>query len=244
MELIAKTSLAGIAMPHKIGIFGGTFDPIHFGHLAMATEALEKLGLDEVRFIPCKIPVHKDTLAASAFDRAAMIGLAIEHQQKFILDTREIDRQSPSYTVYTLESLKHDFPDAQLFLFMGSDALAHFASWYQPDAILSLCHIIAFTRKQKVTRKQSVTKEPQVTSEQKELPANTEYFHSGFFSSKIVQNLDSLLKYESGHIYFIQNKLVDISSTAIRDCLKHSKDIQHLTPEKVVQYIREKKLYV
>ena len=108
-----------------IGIFGGTFDPVHYGHLRSAFEVKEIFGLDEVRLIPSAQPPHRQAPQASVAMRMEMFKLAVQNQPGFIVDTREIDRAGASYMVMTLESLRQEFPEQPLLLFIGSDAFNH-----------------------------------------------------------------------------------------------------------------------
>ena len=107
-----------------IGIYGGTFDPVHYGHLRPNLELCEVLQMDHVRFIPASIPPHRDEPQTSADKRLEMVSLAIEAEEKFVLDDREIRRGGASYMVDTLKSLRQDFPDHPLCLLMGMDAFA------------------------------------------------------------------------------------------------------------------------
>lgn len=129
-----------------IGIFGGAFDPVHFGHLRSAVELLEKLNLEQIRFIPCRTPVHKDACVASPEQRLAMLYLATEHQPKFIVDAREIHRSSASYTIETLEDLHQEFPHKTFGLIIGSDALLQFTRWKDWQKILTLAKLIVMPR--------------------------------------------------------------------------------------------------
>lgn len=105
-----------------IGILGGTFDPIHYGHLRTALDVQQALLLDEIRFIPCGEPAHRNKPMAEPLQRLAMVRAAIAGQDKFVADDREIRREGPSYMVDTLASLKKDFNDKSLCLILGSDA--------------------------------------------------------------------------------------------------------------------------
>lgn len=131
-----------------IGIFGGTFDPIHYGHLRAAIELQEKLGLAEIRFVPCKQPVHKASAHATAEQRLSMLKLAISDQLGFIADDREIKRNTPSYMVDTLIELKQIYPTESLHLIVGADAIIKFTSWYQWEKILELATLVVMTRPQ------------------------------------------------------------------------------------------------
>jgi nicotinate-nucleotide adenylyltransferase len=130
----------------KVGILGGAFDPIHLGHLQLAKVCQQALNLDEVRFIPSKSPVLKNASIATAEQRAAMVALAIAHEPSFVLDQREIARETPSYALLTLQSLQKDFPQADFYWLMGEDALVDFKKWYQWQEILKLCQIVVVSR--------------------------------------------------------------------------------------------------
>ena len=114
-----------------IGILGGTFDPIHFGHLRLAEEMLEQASLLQIRFIPAGTPPHRDTPRVSALHRSAMVRLAIAGQPAFVLDEREVNRTTPCYTVDTLRELRAELGAAQpLCLLMGSDAFLQLNTWH------------------------------------------------------------------------------------------------------------------
>jgi nicotinate-nucleotide adenylyltransferase len=129
-----------------IGIFGGTFDPVHLGHLRLALSLVDHYHLEEVRFVPCKQPVHKQAATVSAEHRLAMLKLAVEKQPNFIVDDREIKRSSPSYMIETLQSFKHEMPTQVFGLILGSDALAHFTSWYHWQEIIKIVKLLIVPR--------------------------------------------------------------------------------------------------
>ena len=107
----------------SIGILGGTFDPIHYGHIRLALEVYDKLELDELKLIPANIPPHRSTTLASANDRKKMIELAISDQENLSIDLREIENKNISYTVNTLISIRSEFPTDALFLIVGEDTI-------------------------------------------------------------------------------------------------------------------------
>jgi len=129
-----------------IGLFGGTFDPIHFGHLRTALELLDDLQLAEVRFMPCARPPHGKTPVAPAALRLAMVKAAIAGQPGFVVDERELDRPGPSYTVETLEVLRAEGASRALGLIVGMDAFIDIGSWYRSEDILHLAHVIVARR--------------------------------------------------------------------------------------------------
>lgn len=130
----------------KIGVFGGSFDPVHFGHLRAAACALEAFDLDEVRLVPAKRSPFKPEPVASAEDRARMVELATDREERLSCDRREIDREAPSYTVDTLRELAAAHPGATFTLIVGSDALAGFDGWRDAAEIRRLARVRALQR--------------------------------------------------------------------------------------------------
>ena len=129
-----------------IGVFGGTFDPVHYGHLRSAFEMLQALDFEEVRFIPCSDPPHRGVTYATAAQRFRLVEVALEGQQGFVADDRELQREGPSYTVDTLETLRKEFPDRSLGLIVGMDAFLGLPDWYRWDEILDHAHIVVAHR--------------------------------------------------------------------------------------------------
>jgi len=129
-----------------IGFFGGTFDPIHFGHLRTALELMNHLRLSEVRFTPCGQPPHSKTPTASAALRLDMVKAAIAGQPGFVVDERELNRPGPSYTVESLEALRAESASRPLGLIVGMDAFIDIGSWHRSEDILHLAHIIVARR--------------------------------------------------------------------------------------------------
>lgn len=130
----------------KIGLLGGTFDPIHFGHLRMAQESMEQLALDEIRFLPCKIPALKNIPYVDEKKRCEMVKLAIAGESKWVVDERELEREGLSYTIDTLRSLHLDFPDANFYFLMGADTFLSLTAWKEWQQIPSLCQLVVLSR--------------------------------------------------------------------------------------------------
>jgi len=133
----------------KIGILGGTFDPIHEGHLAIAEHVLKTFHLDRIDFIPCFQPPHRDQPAASPDHRYVMVQLAIENSTYFRVDDIEILRGNISYTIDTVTALQQQFPDNQYYIILGADAFAQFDTWHDWEKIMVLCDIIVVNRNKK-----------------------------------------------------------------------------------------------
>jgi nicotinate-nucleotide adenylyltransferase len=131
---------------NPIGIFGGTFDPIHFGHLRTAFELLQALRLSEMRFMPAGNPPHREVTVADPEQRLAMVKAATEGQPGFVVDDREIRREGLSYSVDTLATLRADFPDRSLCLIVGMDAFLGLPKWHQWRELLELAHLVVAHR--------------------------------------------------------------------------------------------------
>ena len=202
-----------------IGINGGTFDPIHFGHLRAALEVQQKLNLEQVRFVPCYQPVHRDSPTVSSEQRAAMIELAIQGQTKFCLDRIELQRGGPSYMVDTLETLKQKYNDVGLVLMMGTDAFSRFHTWHNWQQILKLANIAVMHR-----------------------PGDglTLYSESGqILSAHQVAKFSQ----PSAQIMEVAITQLDVSSTAVRSHLQHDMPVDYLLPPQVIDYIKTHQLY-
>lgn len=130
----------------KVGVFGGTFDPIHLGHLRAAENAREALGLDQVWFVPAGTPPHRPQAATPGRDRFAMVALATAGHPHFVASDIELERQGPSYTVDTLREIRKRLPDAQLVLIVGSDTFAEMDTWREHEAVRALATVAVATR--------------------------------------------------------------------------------------------------
>ena len=203
-----------------IGVFGGTFDPVHFAHLRTALELLEQYSLQEIRFIPCKSPVHKPNALASEQDRLAMLQLAIQHQPHFVIDQRELERDTPSYMYLTLESLREDFPNNPLCLILGLDAFLGLPNWYKFEELLQLCHILVVDR------------------EGSKIDLSTHWF-----TSYITTNFTSCRQQLAGQVYFAKTTHLAISATQIRQLIQSKQNPSYLLPDAVFEYIQSQKLY-
>ena len=207
-----------------IGIFGGTFDPIHYGHLRTALDVQQYLSLDEVRFIPCGEPAHRNKPIAEPLQRLAMVRAAIAGQEKFTLDDREIRRQGPSYMVDTLASLKEDFKDKSLCLILGTDAFNGLEQWYQWQKIFEFANIVIMQR-------------PAVNGQvelNKRLLAQ--------LKDRFV-DADDLKRKQNGSICFVPVTQLDISATAIRQQWQQGKNIQFFLPDTVLTLIQQQNIY-
>ena len=130
----------------RIGVFGGTFDPVHFGHLLPVEAAAEKFQLRRVFYVPARLSPHKGEAPTDARHRVAMLALALAGRPDWSIDLEELDREPPSYTIDTLRAIAARHPDDELWLLMGTDILAGFDRWREPEAILALARVAAFER--------------------------------------------------------------------------------------------------
>ncbi len=208
-----------------MGIFGGTFNPIHHGHLRLAQALAENLSLNEVRFIPAANPPHKTAPLVSATQRASMVQLAIAHNPCFTLDTRELSRSGASYTIDTLISLYNEFNDAALCLMMGSDAFVQLDTWHRWQELLDFCHIILVQR-------------PHQTNTNSWTPALS-YLMQQHYN----EDTGALSQQRSGLITMQNVNALNISSSHIRQLIQHGKQPSYLLPEAVLAYIEQHQLY-
>jgi nicotinate-nucleotide adenylyltransferase len=133
-------------MKRNIGILGGSFDPVHEGHIALAQAALDTFSLDEIRFMPCAQQALKEHAPAAAKDRCAMLRLALAKHPRFVLDCREIYRGGKTYTYDTLTALRNEEPEATFWFIIGMDSARSFSKWYRAEELPNLCKFILFDR--------------------------------------------------------------------------------------------------
>ncbi|MGH8751190.1 MAG: nicotinate-nucleotide adenylyltransferase [Burkholderiales bacterium] len=206
---------------NPIGILGGTFDPVHYGHLALATAAAEQLKLSEVRLIPIGTPPHRAAPVASSQARVDMLRLALADKPRLRLDEREIARSGPSYTVDTLHELRRETGAARaLVLLLGADAFAGLATWHRWQELFALAHI-------------AVAQRPGTTL--KNLPPVL----ARVFEKRRAQTPQAA----SGNIVVVEITPQDIAASNIRARLAAGKDAHDLLPATVLDYIRTNHLY-
>ncbi len=216
-----------------IGVLGGTFDPIHTGHLRLAIESLEQLNLDQVRLIPVGTPNHRAMPTAQTPARLSMLHQAVQQlgeDSTLIVDERELSRQGVSYMVDTLASLKNDFPGDTLCLILGFDAFAKLSSWHRWQTLFDFCHIVIAGR----------------PGETGATPQHTEIQDidlRNYVADKVLQSPKQLLDASHGKILFMEIPLLEISSTEIRTKRQQGLDISHLVPPVVQTIIENENLY-
>jgi nicotinate-nucleotide adenylyltransferase len=206
-----------------IGVFGGTFDPIHFGHLRTAFECQVRLGLGEVRFIPCADPPHRGAPAANARARLRMVEAAIAGTEGFIADAREFEREGPSFTIDTLHSLQRDFPGRTLCLLLGVDAFAGLAGWREWESLFDCAHIV-------------VARRPGAT-----IPATGLLGEA--LRERAVESVAGLRASSQGRILIVDVTQLDIASTDIRASIAAGVRPLYLMPDSVWRVIVESECY-
>jgi len=197
----------------RIGIFGGTFDPVHYGHLLLAETCREQLRLDEIRFVPAATPPHK--LHHEISDgkvRADMLALAVAGYREFVVDHRELKRKGPSYTVDTLQEFTVEFPGAELYFLTGADSLRDFLSWREPERIIRLATLVCCNRPGL----------PKLQDAQVEKWVGPEI---------------------ADRILTLQMPGTDISGSEMRDRVRNGRSLRFLTPRAVEVFVIEHGLY-
>ncbi|HED17629.1 MAG TPA: nicotinate-nucleotide adenylyltransferase [Gammaproteobacteria bacterium] len=214
-----------------IGLFGGTFDPVHYGHLRPALEIYSALKLDEMRFIPAAQPPHRQTPQASASQRRDMLELALADQPGFVLDDRELRRAGPSYMIDTLISLRADLgPARPMCLVLGLDAFAGLESWHRWQELLDLAHIV-------------IAQRPALDQGLAETQIELSEKLQGLLSEHLTEQPDQLEAQPSGSLYRLTVTQLAISASMIRTACEKGKSCRYLLPEAVYQYIQRTGLY-
>jgi nicotinate-nucleotide adenylyltransferase len=210
------------------GLFGGTFDPIHFGHLRLATELAEAFRLERVVFLPAGLPYHRGRSAhATSEERLTMVKLATARDPRFDVDDRELRREGATYTYDTLAEIRAERgPDATLIFLAGSDAFAKVDTWHRWTELLQLAHFAVAIRGDDT---QWATKGP------------------GAFPRdvwpRITLNLREMMSAPSGKVMTFAMTPLAISSTALRELVAQGSSIRYLTPDPVVEFVRSRRIY-
>jgi nicotinate-nucleotide adenylyltransferase len=197
----------------KIGVLGGTFDPVHLGHITMAEEVRKALGLEEILLVPAGEPVSKKALRITpASHRLEMLRLAAADKPHLKVSTIEMERPGPSYTADTLAELKNKYGDkAEIYFILGWDSLSQLPEWREPGRIIGMCHLVAVPR-----------------------PG---------FPGPDLDALERALPGISGKVVLMDKPRLDISASAVREMAARSESIERLVPAPVAAYIRKNRLY-
>lgn len=206
-----------------LGILGGTFDPIHHGHLRLAIELYERLDLEAVRLIPAAQPPLRDTPIINAQHRLEMVKTAIAGVSGLQVDDRELQRTAPSYTVDTLRSLRNDRPTQSFCLILGMDAFLKLPQWYCWEEVIALTHLIVVHRYHQALPKKHAL--------------------SDFLNTYQSDDPDQLRQHKAGTVLILEIPMLTISATQIRRLLAEGKNPRYLLPSVVLDIISKFKLY-
>jgi len=200
------------------GILGGTFDPIHMGHMQVAEQVARHVSLDEIHFLPCATPVHRDKPLVSDADRVKMIELAIAGNSRFRLNTLELDRGGQSYMVDTLRQIKKQNQSVTIILILGADVFNRFPDWNSPDEILQLAHLVVCMR------------------------PGFELDRS-IYASHWANSAQALRDQTQSNILSLEIDENPCSSTHVRHLLREQNQANRCLPPAVYQYILDNHLY-
>ena len=221
------TSLASLKLSEPLGLFGGTFDPVHFGHLRLAEEAIGHLGLGGVRWIPAGQPPHRGVPEVTAEQRLEMVLRCTAENEHFSVDASEVKAAAPSYTVHTLERLRAELgAEHSLILLVGADAFAGLSGWHRWRDIFSLAHV-------------AVSHRPGFPVEITSLPHEL----ATEFHDRHLTGIDGLKDTPAGGIATFAMTQLAISATQIRKLLANGVSARYLLPDSVLDYIQRHQLY-
>lgn len=213
-----------------IGILGGTFDPIHHGHLRIAQEALEQCGLAQVRFVPCGTPPHRAAPQAEAKSRWEMVRLALNGHPDFLVDVHEVFRTDPCYTVDTLAALRAELGEQQpLCLILGGDAFLQLHTWHEWKRLFELAHIVVLQRAGGPPLGNAMN--------------STDAALQAEYRARLVPGASALHEAAHGAIFVADMPALEISSTDIRRRCAEGRSVRYLVPDAVVNYINTHQLY-
>jgi len=201
-----------------IGILGGSFDPIHYGHLRTALDVQQALDLEQVRLIPLRDPSHRGALDVSPETRLAMVSAAVAGEACLRADDRELKRSGKSYTLDTLVSLREEIGAQPICLLMGTDAFRSFPDWHKPDEIFEQAHLVVMQRPGEAR--------PEI------------------YPERTVGTKEALKRQPAGCVLFLQVTQLEISATGIRTMLRLGRSPRYLLPDEVLSIIRQQQLYL
>ena len=212
----------------KIGIIGGTFNPIHHAHLRIAEEVGDSFDLERVVFMPAAAPPHKPLAGDLPFsERIAMVRLAVAGNPRFAVSELEGERGGKSYSIDTLRTLREQYPEDELFFIVGSDSFRDFSSWREYASIFTVCNVVVVERP---------------GGEMASLAAALPVAMAGEFCYYAAEKR---LAHRSGYsVYYLEGVPLAISSSAIRELVRLGRSVRYLVPEAVDNYIKEQGLYI
>jgi nicotinate-nucleotide adenylyltransferase len=198
----------------RIGILGGTFDPVHLGHIKISKAVMRKMKLDRIIFIPSFVSPHKqDAKPAGPADRLNMLKLALKDQRNFEVDEHEIQKEEISYSIDTIDYLKSKYPEDELFWIIGADMLFYIEKWHEYKKVLERIAFIAVGRE-------------------------------GYDYMSMLEHISKLERKYNAHIFLCRIPNIDISSTAIRGMIREDRPVTGMLHPDTADYIKENSLYL
>lgn len=211
-------------MPNLVAMLGGTFDPVHHGHLRTAVELRDRLGCDQLRLIPCYRPPHREAPSIAAEQRLAMVELAIAGEPGLRVDDRELKRDQPSYSIDTLASLRRELgPECGLVMVIGTDALLGLQRWHRWQELLQLAHIVVVRRPG--------------------WQLGADHPLAAWVDAHQVDTVEALRQTPCGRLLWLQLTPLAISATQIREEIQAGRTPRYLLPDAVLSYIEQHGLY-
>ena len=214
----------GAVTATSVVIFGGTFDPVHYGHLRAAEEIREKLAMDRFHLLPCGQPPHRDSPLASPAQRVDMLRLAVGGDDGFTIDTLEVDRPGPSFMVDTLESMRAAYPESPLALVIGQDAANSLDRWHRWRELPQLAHLVIMSR-----HGDTAAYAPEVNRVLSEAKAT---------------DSEELMQERAGKFIQVAIDSLAVSASGIREMIRSGKSARFLLPDPVLDYIHRNGLYL
>ncbi|MFT5837534.1 MAG: nicotinate-nucleotide adenylyltransferase [Flavobacteriales bacterium] len=213
-----------------LGIFGGTFDPIHNGHIFPILEGAKKANIKKVTLMPCYIPSHKNPAVASSEDRLNMVKLVCAEHSLFYPDSRDINRGKPTFSVDSLKEIREAMPTTPLCFFIGTDSLQSLLKWHKWQTLFSLCHFVVCEREGESVEKLKVNSDDHLQ------------LHTLLEKRQTFTPM-ALHKSLAGHIYVANTQTLTVSSSKIRKQLHNNQSVNEFLPPKILDYIQQHKLY-
>ena len=209
-------------MTKRLGLFGGTFDPVHLGHLHAARTLLDEFNLDTIYFIPVYQPVHRDSPQASTEQRLTMLELTLADDEHLVIDVREVKRRGASYAKYTIDEYRQQFPEDELFFILGTDAFNAIDTWYEWQALFDDVNFIVLSR-----------------------PGyDLDYTHDvevKLADKARAKGPSSVAR--SGQVLHSHKVMLQLSATEVRAAVRNNEEIVNLLPENVANFIKEHNIY-